>query len=145
VGWVDDLEGEIIAPDTAPLICFIEEHPTYLGVVEPFFRAMDEGRLTIVTSTVTLLEVLVHPIAQKDVETEQKYREVQLNATGLTTIALSSAVAVEAARLRAQYSIPTPDAIQLGTALQYDATAFLTNDRGLRKVTQLHVLVVDVL
>lgn len=113
MGWVDDLEGEIIALDTAPLIYFIEEHPTYLGVVEPFFRAMDEGRLTVVTSTVTLLEVLVHPIAHKDVETEQKYREVLLNAVGLTTIALSSEVAVEAARLRAEYSIPTPDAIQL--------------------------------
>lgn len=143
MGWVDDLEGEIIALDTAPLIYFIEEHPTYLGVVEPFFRAMDEGRLTVVTSTVTLLEVLVHPIAQKDVETEQKYREVLLNAVGLTTIALSSEVAVEAARLRAEYSIPTPDAIQLGTALQQNATAFLTNDGGLRKVTQLGVLVVD--
>ena len=58
-------------------------------------------------------------------------------------MALSSEVAVEAARLRAEYSIPTPDAIQLGTALQQNAAAFLTNDGGLRKVTQLGVLVVD--
>jgi predicted nucleic acid-binding protein len=143
MGWLNDLEGKIVALDTAPLIYFIEENPKYLSVVEPFFQAMDEGRLTVVTSTVTLIEVLVHPIAQGDARTVQKYREVLLNATGLRTIELSPDIAIEAARLRASYNIPTPDAIQLGTALQQKAAVFLTNDRGLRKITQLDILVID--
>lgn len=143
MGWVDSLKGKTVALDTAPLIYFIEEHPTYLPVVEPFFRAMDEGQLTVITSTVTLLEVLVHPIAQDDLLTEQKYREVLLNAAGLTTLDLSSKIAAEAARLRAQYNLMTPDAIQLGTALHGNAAAFLTNDRYLQKIKQFNVLVVD--
>lgn len=143
MGWVDDLKRQVVALDIAPLIYFIEEHPTYLAVVEPFFRAMDESQLSVITSTVTLLEVLVFPIAQRNNEAINKYREVLLSAHGLATVDLSPVIAVEAAQLRAMYNIPTPDAIQLGTALHMNATAFLTNDRALRKVAEIDVLIVD--
>ncbi|MFW6184641.1 MAG: type II toxin-antitoxin system VapC family toxin [Chloroflexota bacterium] len=143
MGWVNDLEGQVIALDTAPLIYFIEEHPSYLSIVEPFFTAMDEGLLSVVTSTVTLLEVLVYPIGKGNAEVIQKYQSVLLSVEGLTTVDLSSAIAIEAAQLRAKYNIATPDAIQLGTALQMKAAAFLSNDRDLRKVTEIDVLTVD--
>ena len=60
--WIDGLQGKTVGLDTAPLIYFIEENPTYLEATKLFFEAMDRGDLTIVTSTVTLLEVLVHPL-----------------------------------------------------------------------------------
>lgn len=41
MGWIDDLQGQLIALDTAPLIYFIEEHPTYCPVVEPFFEQLE--------------------------------------------------------------------------------------------------------
>jgi hypothetical protein len=59
MGWVDDLEGQTVGLDTAPLIYFIEENLTYLPIVEPFFNAVANGKITVVTSTITLLEVLV--------------------------------------------------------------------------------------
>lgn len=37
MGWVDSLRGLTFAIDTAPLIYFIEEHPTYSPIVGPFF------------------------------------------------------------------------------------------------------------
>jgi hypothetical protein len=54
MGWVDDLYGTTVGVDTAPFIYFIEEHPTYLGPVTEFFIAVDGGRISVVTSTVTL-------------------------------------------------------------------------------------------
>ncbi len=40
--WVKALQsGQIVALDTAPLIYFIEEHPTYLPIVAPFFEKLD--------------------------------------------------------------------------------------------------------
>ena len=60
--WVTGLRGAVVGLDTAPLIYYIEENPDYLSVVQPFFEAMDRGEFHVVTSAVTLLEVLVHPL-----------------------------------------------------------------------------------
>jgi hypothetical protein len=54
MAWVDSLTGKLIALDTAPLIYFIEEHPIYMPVIEPFFRSLDAGRFQVITSTLTL-------------------------------------------------------------------------------------------
>lgn len=60
--WINDLHGKTVGLDTAPLIYFIEENPSYIETVRLFFEAMDKGDFQVVTSTVTLLEVLVHPL-----------------------------------------------------------------------------------
>ena len=40
MGWVDDWHGQLVGLDTAPLIYYLEEHPTYLPLVDPFFDAL---------------------------------------------------------------------------------------------------------
>ena len=45
--------------------------------------------------------------------------------------------------LRAQYNIRIPDALQIATALESGATVFVTNDRRLKKVQDLHVIVLQ--
>ena len=62
---------------------------------------------------------------------------------GVTWIALDLPVADRAASLRARHRLRTPDAIQLATALQARADAFLTNDRDLRRVEAVPVLLID--
>ena len=57
--WVDALRGTVVAVDSAPLIYFIEEHPRYLPHLRAFFGAVDKGDLRIVTSILTLTEVLI--------------------------------------------------------------------------------------
>ena len=59
MGWVEALYGEIVGVDTAPFRYLIEERPTYLEPVAEFFNAVEAGHIRVVTSTVTLLEVLV--------------------------------------------------------------------------------------
>jgi hypothetical protein len=66
MGWIEELRGKIVGMDTAPLICFIEENPAYVEVVDPFFEAIERNEFSVVTSIVTLLEVLVHPIRAGD-------------------------------------------------------------------------------
>lgn len=43
MGWVDRLYGKIIGLDTAPLIYYMEENPSYLSIVDPFFDAVIRG------------------------------------------------------------------------------------------------------
>jgi len=141
--WLATLQGEVVGLDTTPLIYFIEENPIYLEMVRSFFEAMDRREFSVVTSMVTLLEVLVHPFRRGDAALAQQYRDILLSAAGLTTIALSRDIAEEAARLRATSNIRTPDAIQMATAIQEGASFFLTNDARLPSLPELTVLVLD--
>ena len=50
-----------LAFDTAGFIYCIEEHPDYLPLVAPLFEQTARGTREIVTSALTLLEVLVVP------------------------------------------------------------------------------------
>ena len=61
MGLMADLGGGAVGVDTAVFIYFIEEHPQFLPLVEPLFREVNEGRKELVTSALTLLEVLVVP------------------------------------------------------------------------------------
>jgi predicted nucleic acid-binding protein len=80
VEWISDLRTKTIGLDTAPLIYFIEENPTYLQTVKLFFEAMDRGEFTVVTSMVTLLEVLVHPLRRNNTALATEYRDILLNS-----------------------------------------------------------------
>lgn len=143
MAWVDALKGKIVGLDTAPLIYFIEEHPHYAHIVDPFFEALERHELRVVTSIITLLEVLVNPIKQNDVRMTTKYRNILLKTRDLSMIALSPSIAEEAARLRAVYKLHTADAVEVATALNSKAAFFLTNDKRLAIVSDVKVLVLD--
>jgi predicted nucleic acid-binding protein len=141
VGWVEALYGQVIGLDTAPLIYYLEAHPTYLPLVDPFFNALDRGEVQVVTSTVTLTQ----PLRQGNAALAQRYRELLLGTPGLAVQAVTPAIAEEAARLRAAHGFRTPDAVQLATALTGSASSFLTNDAQLARVPGLRVHVLDYL
>ena len=140
--WVNDLRSKTVGLDTAPLIYFIEENPIYLEAVNLFFEAMDRGDFSVVTSTVTLLEVLVHPLRSNNAALAEEYRDILLNSK-LMTVEVSSTIAEQAARLRADYNIRTPDAIQISAALKAGATHFFTNDIRLPEFAEIQVLSLD--
>jgi predicted nucleic acid-binding protein len=143
MGWIDALHGTVVGLDTAPLIYFIEENPVYLPFVRPFFEAADRHEFRIVTSILTLTEVLVHPLRLGDHALASQYRRILLQADQVTTVPVSEMVAEEAARLRARHNLRTPDAIHLATAIRSGAASFLTNDRQLPKLSGLNLLVLD--
>ncbi len=141
--WLRALYGTVVGLDTAPLIYFIEKHPTYLPLLLPFFEALDRGDFQVVTSTLTLTEVLVHPYRDGNQTLAEQYFHMLLNARNLRMVPLSPAIAAEAARIRAAYQLKTPDAIQLATAKEGGATAFLTNDVGLAGIPELRLVVLE--
>ena len=143
MGLVDEVKGQRICIDTAPIIYFIEHHVKYRDVIRPVFVEIDSGNIEAITSTITLLEVLVHPLRTGDEVLAEKYRDILLSSKGLTTFEIFHEVSEMASRLRAKYSIRTPDAIQIAVGIQYGAGNFLTNDPNLRKVSEIKVLILD--
>jgi predicted nucleic acid-binding protein len=142
VEWINGLRGKRVGLDTAPLIYFIEENQTYLDATKLFFESMDRGDFTVITSTVTLLEVLVHPLRRNNTALAAEYRDILLNSK-LITVEVSSMIAEKAARLRAVHNIRTPDAIQISAALNAGATHFFTNDIRLPEIPAIKILSLD--
>ena len=141
--WLRKLYGTIVGLDTAPLIYFLERHPTYLPVVHPFFEAVERGDIQVVTSSLTLTEVLVHPYKRGDRIMAEKYSRILLHSRNLVTLPVTAQIASEAARIRAAHGLKTPDSIQVATALTGQATAFLSNDERMASVPGLSFILLD--
>ena len=143
MGLVDTLHGFRVCIDTSPFIYFIEKDPKYQNIIKPVFTEVETGNIDAITSTVTLLEVLVVPFRKNDMSMVQQYREILLNSKGLTTYEIFHDVSELSSKLRAKYSIRTPDAIQIAIGLKYEANFFLTNDVNLKKIKDIRVLVLE--
>jgi len=143
MGLVDELRGSRIWIDTAPFIYFIEKDPKYLNIVRPIFAEIDAGNIEALTSTITLLEVLVHPFKTNNELLVEKYREILLYAEWLTTFEIFHEVSELSSKLRAKYSIRTPDAIQIAVGIIYAADTFLTNDSDMKKVKDISVVILE--
>ena len=140
MGWLEDLQGQVVALDSAPLIYFIEQRKPYVDLLRPVFRAVEEGQFSLVTSVVTLLEVMVQPIRHGDEALANNYQDILLNGTNIRTEPVTLTIAQVASELRAESRLKTPDAIHLATALEHQATAFLTNDRDFGDTRSLKIL-----
>ncbi len=141
--WLTQLQGHIVGLDTAPIIYFIEQNEASLELVRAFFEAMSQGEFQVVTSTLTLTELLVHPLRLGNIDLADQYRDIVLGQENLVTVPISIEIAEVAARLRAAHNLRTPDAIQLASAIQRGATFFLTNDARLADMPELDVLILD--
>ena len=120
--------------DTAPFIYFIEAKKPYFDSVQPLFVANARNEFKFISSALLLLEVLVAPIRENKTDLVNKYESVLTTSTSIQLFDINNNISKKSAELRANYSIKTPDAIQLATAIIYQADYFLTNDRRLKKV-----------
>ena len=137
---IADLGDGRIGVDTALFVYFIEETPAFLPVLLPLFQAADAGRVELVTSAVTLLEVLVIPYRAGDRGLAARYEALLTRSRGVRVIDLTRHLLRRAAQIRAGTAVRTPDALQLAAALDAGCASFVTNDRRLRGVTGLRVV-----
>lgn len=129
--------------ETAPLIYYVEEHPAYLATMDALLQAAEQAPIMLYSSAITLTEVLTLPMKRRDTTLAQAYRTILSQSVGFRLVAVDAHVAEVAADLRARYTLRTPDALHLATAIVADCDAFLTNDKGLRRVNELRVLLLD--
>lgn len=140
MGLMNDIGRGPVGVDTVIFIYFIEEHPQFLRVIEPLFREVDEGRVELITSALTLLEVLVVPYRTGDHLLAGRYESILTRSRGVRIADISRDHLRAAAQLRAKTAVKTPDSLQLVAALSAGCTAFLTNDRELPTVPGLRIL-----
>ncbi|CAN5857533.1 PIN domain-containing protein [soil metagenome] len=137
---IDDLGGGPVGVDTSIFIYFIEEDRRFLPMVEPLFAAADAGRLQLVVSALTLLEVLVVPFRAGNAALAERYESILTQSRGVLMADLTRDHMRLAAQLRAVTGVTTPDAVQLATCVVAGCSAFVTNDRRLPALRELKVI-----
>lgn len=142
---LDDALAEVttLGLDTSPIIYLIETHPEYDVLVTEIFRRIDQGVIIGFTSAITLTEVLTQPVKQGQIHLKNQYRDLLLHSANFYTLPVNAEVAGYAADLRAQYGLRTPDALQIAAAKTANCQVFLTNDKALKRVEAVRVLVLN--
>ena len=125
---------------TRRFIYWIEQDPRFLPLVEPLFEDVAAGKRRVVTSALTLLEVLVVPYRAGNADLAQRYEELLMNNRGIALMDLSRDQLRTAAQLRAATGAKTPDALQLAAAMSAGCTTFVTNDRRIPVIRGIRVL-----
>jgi predicted nucleic acid-binding protein len=115
--------------DTNIFIYLFEGAPHFSSQVFGLRERMIHRGDQLVTSAFTLGELLVKPLRENN-ETAVAYYQ-QLLQTTTILIPFDENVAMAYAGLRAQRSLPQPDAIQLASAASYGVDLFVTNDKHL--------------
>jgi predicted nucleic acid-binding protein len=129
--------------ETAPLIYYVEEHPDYVAKMDAIIGIVHHAGLNAVSSVITLTEVLNQPMKTGNKKLEQEYRDILVNSGGYRLVPATIPVAEAAAGLRARYNLRTPDALHIASAMHAGCDAFLTNDTGIRRVTELPIMILD--
>jgi len=116
--------------DTNLFIYLFEDYSQLSKRVGRLRRAMLERGDQLVTSTLTLGEILVKPLERGDNELARRYE--QTIAATCQVIPFDAHAAVIYGRLRSDRTLRAPDAIQLASAATAGVDLFITNDNHLQ-------------
>jgi predicted nucleic acid-binding protein len=134
---------KLIFLDTAPVIYYMERHPTFFPLVQPIFESLSDGDLQAVTSPITLAECSIVPYRQGLLELQQDFADALVRNESVIFRITDELVAIEAVKMRVKYRLKLPDAIQIATAIVSNCDAFLTNDIASIEVTEIRSIVMS--
>jgi predicted nucleic acid-binding protein len=134
---------KLVGFDTSVFIYQVEHSPRYAAVAEEALTVLSNGTIDGVTSVLTLMEVAVRPLQLGREDAANDYELLLTTFPNLLIVDVDRACARRAAALRATYRLRPADSLQVAACLEHGATAMLTNDKGLRRVQELDVMLLD--
>ena len=146
---IEDLRGEIgahrlLLVDTPVFSYHLADHPRYAPLTAVILEAIESGRVTGLTSAITVAELLTLPARAGDPQAMQDYELFLTSFPNLRVAPLDVPLARETALVRAATGLRTPDAVQVAAARLYGADAIITNDhRWAARVTTPVVVLLD--
>ena len=141
--------GRLTLPSTGPVyldasgfIYSVERIEPYRTLLEPMWLQAQTGQFRILSSELVVLETLVKPLREGDTVVELLFRSL-FEASEVRLIPATRPLWEEAARLRAETGLKTPDALHAAAALHAGCAIFITNDDDFRRLKELPVVVLD--
>ncbi|MCW5982301.1 MAG: type II toxin-antitoxin system VapC family toxin [Bryobacteraceae bacterium] len=120
--------------DTNLFIYLLEDRGERGARVNGIVERISERRDELLTSTLTLAEVLVKPLSVGDNDWADRYEKL-LNTPGVVMLTFDRPAARIYALLRRDRTLAPPDAIQLACAASARCDLFITNDERLSRRT----------
>ena len=124
------MSGKKAFLDTNLFIYLIEENELYLNKVHNMLQFLEHNGYEIITSTLTLGEILTKPYKDNRLDLVEQYKAF---FSDMELIELNSEIASLFANIRAKYNIKTPNAVQLASAIYGNTDLFVTNDDRLSR------------
>lgn len=137
------LAGRRLYLDANVVIYALEDVAPYTDVTRHIWQAIDAGECSAVTSELTLGECLVKPLELGRTEVVQAYLDGLQTRSSFAVVPVRREILIEAARLRACFSLKLPDAIHAATAVLSQCDLFVTNDKRLRAIPNLDVVLLS--
>jgi predicted nucleic acid-binding protein len=116
--------------DSNVLIALLEQTVPEAGGLATLLSALADKH-SILTSEITLGEVLVAPLRVGDRELVETYMDLPEPRGPIEVVPVNQRIVLEAAALRARSSMRLPDAIHVATASIAGCSAFLSRDKRL--------------
>lgn len=135
---------QLIYLDTPVFIYYLEGIARYRELMTALFASIARG-IHAISSTISITELFVGAYTSGK-ETVSDLEDALQSYANLEFVPLTFTTARESARLRASYSLKTPDAIHLATCKTQKAGLFITNDRDFKQVGEkerLRILLLD--
>lgn len=133
------IDSELIFLDTAPIIYIVENNPNYYSRTSSYFTKMIQNNANFVTSVISIAEFGVKPKRIKKLELIEEMEEM-LKVFEIQTKEITRSIAELSSTIRANYPfLQNFDALQLSTAVEFNCTVFLTNDKKLKNIKDLNV------
>ena len=129
--------GALVLVDSAPIIYTLEAHGKFAARFAPLFQRHADDEIVLAVTTVTVAEVLTGPLKAGEEALAKRYRAV---LEAWQVVDFTCDIAESAARLRGNYGLKLPDAIQVASALAINAYALVTHARDFSKLRGLRVL-----
>ena len=134
--------GGSVYVDANAIIYSVERVEPYRGLLAPMWEEARAGRFTVASSELVALETLIRALRDGNARLKVVFRSI-LAAAEMNLIPATLATWDDAARIRAETGLATPDALHAATALRASCAAFITNDTDFRRVEGLPVVLDD--
>ena len=140
---LNQFRGSRLYLDANVFIYAREFHRVFSPPARAIIEAVEQGKLRAVTSELTLTEVLVLPIQNRDRAAQRDYQNLLQNSAHLIIHPVSREVLLEAARLRATARLSLPDSIHAAAAKLSGCKGFVTNDEYFNQLPNLRVVLLS--
>ncbi len=127
--------------DTAPFVYLLEYNEVLTDKTKRVFGGLN-ANTQFLTSVITYAEYCVKPKTINNKKAITEFLNL-LNDLECDIKNIDINIAESTAELRAKYQfLRTPDALQLATAIYNDCNKFITNDKKLKQITEIEIVLI---
>ncbi len=129
--------------DTMFFIYLFEDCPKYGELCDVILGMLSAGSFSALITPVTAAEIIVKPLSAGRSDLADLYISALHDIKNARQAVVRVDIGQLAGALRAKYNLPLPDMFQVAVAMQAEKPSIITNDKALKRVSEVEVFLLD--